>query len=1124
MKKCFFIFCVCFFLFHTLFHQSNSAPDDPVNIPDDALRAFIETKLGKSSGDTITEGDMNGMTGSFNAPSKGITDLTGLEHATGITSLTLSHNKNIADLSPLEGLTGLTGLYLRDNKIVDISPLAGLTALTALQLSDNQITDISSLRNLTNLTSLVLSNNRELSDISIVKRLTKLETLRFGVTNITHEGLSEVLPSLSALNKLDIQVSPITDLSVLEKLPSSVILNTLDLRLMGPYSQRGWHLKDLTPLVSLMNAGRLLSTATRELILIWNFRLDYESHYIDIPALKAGTTGFLYSERVTPKLERVSPENHVGRPGTTHTFVVRASNITVLNIGGTDREFLNPVYEKVPVTFTVTAPDGSETVTETVTTNTGLARVSIRLGVHDEIHTVDAVVPAKQNTNGPSHDELKVSFTATADRNAPIPEGVDVTFEGYPETPPTDEFNLTIIFSEPVTGFQMQDLTVETALKTGTGAAPSFEEADVPIETAPGIATLKALTPVEGPEQTYTATIGLPDDAIGTVKLIVHAGAALGSTSGQVGPPTDTPSEPIEFRQPKSLPSNEGAPLFPPKIALDKVIFNEIRNASDDKNDWIELKNTSDKEVSLTDWEISIVTESAPKMISNTADLRKEDVDIVIFPEDYTLPAGGILLIVNTHPSETDLIEGQEITDEENDPHTLPQYLIASEMRLPDVSYLLILRSARDKNGEARAFEDLAGNYFQGFDAYGTSDFPLLHTARSAVPGAMVLTLGQAWQRVDVEKPGYTEKAWAPSGHQSGLGYKPGSALETSLGTPGYPNDIVADSLAGRITFSEVMYATRGGLVSSLPQWIELYNNTAMAAKPLDLEGWRLVIEARDSEIHHRYSVIELQELSIATAQTVLFVTRDRRHSGHLTEGQVYNLFRHDSSRLKLGLRENTVLPVGGFSLKLFAPDGTLVDSAGNLDGKTGIDNPTWELPSGYTEDGERTSLIRRYEDSGALVGTDARSWVRSADVELPLKLYYGYETDIGSPGHKEGGVAPVMLSHFRASRTEADVIVEWATVSETDTAGFNILRGQRKTGSFVKVNPALILGGGTTADKQSYTYRDTRAEVNVPYYYRLEEVSLSGEHRVVATVRLRGHLSAIGKLLWKWVDVKIAD
>ena len=1220
-ENLFFIFSLSLTLFLSLLHQANSGPNDPVNIPDSALRTAIETKLGKSPGDTITESEMNSMTGQLSAPDKNISDLTGLEHATGIDNflfrendiedlsplanltqletLNVSHNlvtnlsplanltnlttlsidrdytdssAKITDISTLSGLTNLQALRLAANSIVDISPLFVLTSLTHLGLSDNpitdisdlrlltalthldleynQLTDISPLRNLTALKVLFLTGNWNISDFSPLGSLTNLETLWLGATSITESKLSAVLPFLLSLDYLIISSTPISDLSVLERLPSGVVLENLLLNAMHDPPRtssihRGWLLKDISPLVRLMNAGHL-GSATRSLDMRLNWLLDYDALYTHIPALlDSGIQNLRYSPP-TPEIRRKSVENHVGRPRARHTFVVQA-----LNTSSDYRHSFAPTlitehkvnknFKGVPVTWTVTGPDGSETVVGNITGDDGLASVSIMLSRnHGDVHTVEAVVPAKQPANGPTHPELKVVFTATVNSTAPIVSGLTVNFEDYPENPPIDEFPLTIIFSEPVTGFEKEGITIETELKTDTGAAPSFEERDVPIETPlkTYTATLKALTPVDGtvvipvdgPEQivdaevkvraqTYTATIGVPADATGTVRLIVHAGAVLSSTSGQVGPATDTASEPIEFGQPLS--SKKGTFLHASKVAMDKVIFNEIRNAEDDKNDWIELKNISDEDVPLGDWEISIVIESAPKMIRNRAELSKEDVDIVVFPEDYTLPAGGILLIVNTHPNETDLIEGQEITDEESDIDMPPQYLIASEMKLPNVPYLLILRSATDKNGKPEAFEDLAGTYFRGFVDYGTQVFPLVHTFRPANHKAAVLTQGQAWQRIDVKKRGYTKEAWAVSGHQSGIGYKPGSALETSLGTPGYPNDIVVDdSLAGRITFSEMMYATRGGLFSQ-PQWIELYNNTAMAAKPLDLEGWKLVIEARDSEICHRYSVIELQELSIATAQTVLLVTRDRRHSGHLREGQVYNLFRHDSSRLKLGLRENAVLPAAGFALKLLAPDGTLVDSAGNLDGKTGIDTPTWALPSGYTEDGARTSLIRRYEDTTALVGTEATSWVRAADVALPLEVYYGHKTDIGSPGYKEGGVAPVMLSHFRARRTEAGVIVEWTTVSETDNAGFNILRSQTKKGQFVKVNPTLIFGAGTTAERQNYTWIDVSAKPNKVYYYQLEEVSLAGEVTRLATVRLKGFLSASGKRLWHWGALK---
>ena len=560
-------------------------------------------------------------------------------------------------------------------------------------------------------------------------------------------------------------------------------------------------------------------------------------------------------------------------------------------------------------------------------------------------------------------------------------------------------------------------------------------------------------------------------------------------------------------KRPKPKPTG----IRPSPVAQDRIIFNEIRNASDDTDDWLEIRNISDTDIPIDNWEISIVTRDGEK-----ANL---DIDFVDFPE-YILPAGGILLIVNTDPSETSLVEGYNIEIPDAEQKTAPLYLLEETFKLPSTPYLLILRSATDKNGEPEAFEDVMGNHFRQFTPYNTQVWPLQGTARyDWLPSP--LTPDEAWRRVDIEKRGYIKEAWASSEYQNGVGYEPSASVETSVGTPGYPNDTVVDlSLAGRITFSELMYATGGGLFS-LSQWIELCNNTATAAEPVNLEGWKLVIEARDSETRHRYSEITLEALEIASTETVLLITRNRRHSGHLSEDQVYDLYEHHSNAHKLGLRENAVLSASGFSLQLYSPDGVLVDSVGNLDGEKGVDEPLWELPSGWTEDGARTSLLRGYEDGVTLSGTESTSWYRAADVDFPLELYYGHKTDLGTPGYMGGGSAPVMLSHFSSERVESGVIIEWTTVSETDNAGFNIFRSDTKKGHYVKVNPRLILGAGTTPEQHTYSWTDTTARPNVAYYYQIEDVSFSGNHRRIATVRMRGHVSANGKLLQTWGDLK---
>ena len=657
-----------------------------------------------------------------------------------------------------------------------------------------------------------------------------------------------------------------------------------------------------------------------------------------------------------------------------------------------------------------------------------------------------------------------------------------------------DSFKIQFTFSEPVLNLEQSEIgVIEGTDVTITDFEALFGGKDYIVKIAPAMAL----------QMKFRIRTGVAYDAARNENKPATISVTI--SDGEDGSDTITATIVDEPR----------IVLRPTPVNQRHVIFNEIHNAEDDKNDWLELKNISNESVALKRWEISSVNSRGGN--------ANKDVDIVTFPE-YTLPAGGVLLILNTDSSETELISGQNIENPNSKRDVPPQYLIAPEMKLPRTPYLLILRSATDKNGKPEAFEDLAGNYFRGFVDYGTQVWPLVHTFRPPNRAEALLTQGQAWQRVSVGKRGYTAAAWTASGYQSGIGYKAGTSIETSLGTPGYPNDTVADdNPAGRITFSELMFTTSGGLFSQ-PQWIELYNNTAIAAIPVNLKGWKLVVEARDSEVRHRHSVIELEALHIAPNRGVLLVTRNRRHSEYLSEGQIYDLYQHHRGTHGLGLRENAVLSTSGFALKLFSPDGTLVDRVGNLDGEEGVDTPAWTLPPGRTEDGARTSLTRRYRDGIALTGTEAANWERAADVHLPVSGYYGHKTDISTPGYRSGGPAPVMLSHFSANQTRAGVLLEWVTQSELDNAGFNILRSQTRQGPFVKVNATLISGAGTTAERHTYTWTDTTTKPNVVYYYRIEDVSLSGNRQQLATARLRGYVSAAKKRLLKWADIKARE
>ena len=336
------------------------------------------------------------------------------------------------------------------------------------------------------------------------------------------------------------------------------------------------------------------------------------------------------------------------------------------------------------------------------------------------------------------------------------------------------------------------------------------------------------------------------------------------------------------------------------------------------------------------------------------------------------------------------------------------------------------------------------------------------------------------------------------------------------------PRVISKLSVSGQISFSEIMITSEGGL-HSRAQWIEVYNNSD--TEVVNLKGWHLEIEARDDNGTHRHVVIPLEDLPISANQTVLIATWSGRNSGDFPEDRIYKFFNHHSDEFEQDEHRNMVLGRVGFFLKLSDPDGAVSDVVGNLDGDSKTeDEPAWELPSGTTEDGARTSLMRRYDRDThvPLDGRISENWVSASALQLSVMTYWGWRTDIGNPGYQGEGALPVTLAHFRAERLDTDVVViEWTTASELDNAGFNILRSQSKEGPYVKVNQALITGAGTTSERHAYIYRDSGAQPNIAYFYQIEDVSFSGVRQRLATARMRGYVSASDKLTTTWGGLK---
>ncbi|SHK08553.1 Leucine Rich repeat-containing protein [Hathewaya proteolytica DSM 3090] len=145
--------------------------DDPlkeVNFANSELETLVREQLGKNNGETLTQGDLLGIT-KFECVFEENTDISDLKYFKNLEELNLSLYYTNFNLEPLKELTKLKVLELNSNAIEDISALEGLINLEKLDLSSNFISNISPLKNLVKLKSLKLSGNSGIKDYSPIK-------------------------------------------------------------------------------------------------------------------------------------------------------------------------------------------------------------------------------------------------------------------------------------------------------------------------------------------------------------------------------------------------------------------------------------------------------------------------------------------------------------------------------------------------------------------------------------------------------------------------------------------------------------------------------------------------------------------------------------------------------------------------------------------------------------------------------------------------------------------------------------------------------------------------------------------------------------------------------------------
>jgi Leucine-rich repeat (LRR) protein len=167
-----------------------------VSIPDTNLRAAVRAAIGKPSGalNNVDLLKLNQLTANF----AGIADLTGLEWASNLTSLSLAGN-SVTNLSKIQALPTLRILTLDSNPLSQVSQLASMTNLVELSLLGDSISNLTFLNSLTSLSLLNLNNNL-ISDLSSLSSLTNLHYLYLGQNILTNISPLLILTHLTDLD------------------------------------------------------------------------------------------------------------------------------------------------------------------------------------------------------------------------------------------------------------------------------------------------------------------------------------------------------------------------------------------------------------------------------------------------------------------------------------------------------------------------------------------------------------------------------------------------------------------------------------------------------------------------------------------------------------------------------------------------------------------------------------------------------------------------------------------------------------------------------------------------------------------------------------------------------------
>lgn len=70
---------------------------------------------------------------------------------------------------------------------------------------------------------------------------------------------------------------------------------------------------------------------------------------------------------------------------------------------------------------------------------------------------------------------------------------------------------------------------------------------------------------------------------------------------------------------------------------------------------------------------------------------------------------------------------------------------------------------------------------------------------------------------------------------------------------------------------------------------------------------------------------------------------------------------------------------------------------------------------------------------------------------------------------------------------------IKWSTASEQDNFGYDVFRGDKEDGPFIKLTKDPMLGAGTSDETHKYEFKDDTIDPCMEYWYYVESISNGG-------------------------------